>query len=531
MLFNSPRDALPIGMRCRPLYLSAVIVLVAVIWTGPGIAQEAAAASSSSTESLTVAENANSYGQWPTLDPAVDPSETGNVQYLDAIYGDLFEQSPTGHLIPDLATGSAFINGGKTYAIYLRHNVKFSDGTPFNASAVAYSIERDINPKNGCTCLSAFNVVSSVTTSGPYTVDLNLAHLDAQIEYSFLTYAPNYTIDPTAFRSMGASAYGLHPVGAGPFEVVSDEPDSKLVLRRNPGYWQSGHPHLESLTFTVVGNDTSAYDALVTGQAQAYQGYSSISELSSLSKSVRVTAIPALFGPSMIALNMRIPPFNNQLAREAIYYATDPKPIDRALDSNRGIPAESPTIPGGLYYEAKVPGYRTYNLAKAKAIVKQLGGLKFTILGSQHATQEDTMEALKTQWSQAGIDVTIGPPLATPSLDAQLASKKWQASLEGAGGFDPAIGIGLTFWYTSTAYFGGIDDPTLDSLITSAAEIQNPRKQDQAYRGIWKYISDKAYTPFLYATPMFDLSTKSVSAPGLTSSGYEILWPDASVKQ
>lgn len=331
---------------------------------------------------------------------------------------------------------------------------------------------------------------------------------------------------------MGEQAYALEPIGAGPFVIESDQPNQTLVLKRNPSYWQKGHPYLQTLKFIVVGNDQTAYDALVTGQAQAYEGYGSVSTLASIEQQhkVRVTALPARFGPSMVTLNSKVAPFNNVVAREAISYATSPKPIDRALDAHRGLPAESPTIRGGLYDEANVPRYRTYDLAKAKALVKQLGGLKFTILGSEVSTEENTIEALKSQWAQAGMEVTIGPPLSSPQIVQDLTGGKWQASLEGAGGFDPAIGIGLTFWYASKAKFSGIDDPTLDKMIAEGSARLNASQQDKIHKSIWKYISDQAYTPFLYETPMYDLSLPFVSAPGLSKSGHQIFGQDAKVR-
>lgn len=85
-------------------------------------------------------------------------------------------------MVPDLATGYSFANGGKTFVIDLRQGVQFSDGTPFNAAAVAFSIRRDLHPKNACLCLAAFSSVTSVTTSGNDTVELNMNQVDAQIK-------------------------------------------------------------------------------------------------------------------------------------------------------------------------------------------------------------------------------------------------------------------------------------------------------------------------------------------------------------
>ncbi len=78
--------------------------------------------------------------------------------------------------------------------------------------------------------------------------------------------------------------------------------------------------------------------------------------------------------PYVIQLNTAIAPFNNLNAREAVYYATDVNLIDQRLFGNLHPVTEGFTAPNGLFYEQNVPGYRTYDLAKAKAAVQAAGG-------------------------------------------------------------------------------------------------------------------------------------------------------------
>ncbi|MCL2395085.1 MAG: ABC transporter substrate-binding protein [Acidimicrobiaceae bacterium] len=502
----------------------ALTAMVAVLF-----GQGARAASAATGGSMTVGEDANFYGSWPSLDPVTSTHSVGEVPFFDAIFGDLFEQGPKGQLVPDLATGYKFTNGGKTLVLHLRHGVRFSDGTPFNAAAVAFNFQRNMDPKNASAALTVTSAISSVTTPDNYTVDLHLSRPDAELPNSFLTYPINYIPSPTAFQKMGLKNFSLKPVGAGPFEVVSNDPSTKLVLKRNPLYWQKGLPHLNTLTFLALANDQSAYDALLTGEIQAYQPYSTLGTLAPIIKKgkVRVTAGPAAFGAQFILLNSDAPPFNNILAREAIYYATDPAPLNRAIQGGLATPSESPSIKNGLYYEAKVPGYRTYDLAKAKALVKQLGGLKFTIFGKQQTPQAETVAALKSEWVAAGMDVTIGSPLSSPALLSALRGGKWQADVEATGGFDPALGVGLPLYFVPSSPFAVVKDPKLVTMINAAAATLNASQRQKAYFGIWKYISDEAYAPFMFDLPFYNLSAKSVSIPGLTTYGYQALWQNA----
>jgi peptide/nickel transport system substrate-binding protein len=475
--------------------------------------------------SLTVLENASVLGEWPTLDPATDSSDLADAAYLNAIYGTLFDQASNGSLMPDLATGYKFTNGGLTFQINLRHGVTFTDGTPFNAAAVAYNISTDLEPQLANLADPNFPV-SSITTPDNYTVVLHLSKPYAPLEYAFTGEAPNWIASPTARQKMGVQAFGQKPVGAGPFEVVSNIPSSKMVLTRNPNYWQKGKPYLKHLTFEVIGSDESAYEGLVSGQAQAYPGYTSYTSLSSL-HGVKVTQLPSGTGPFTVQLNTAKPPFNNITAREAIYYATNPQAINKAISGGRGTVMQSITQPGGLYADQKVPGYRTYDLAKAKALVKQLGGLSITLTGLQGGSSANVLAALQTEWNEAGIKTSLNE-VTLPAIIETFFANKWQAVMQNNGGLNPILGNGLAFRYLSKSPFTGIHDPTLDQLADQAASTLNPTKQNQLYHKVWQYISTEAYAPVLFAVPAYNLTTSGVS--GFNNDDYQTLWPDVSVK-
>jgi peptide/nickel transport system substrate-binding protein len=520
------------GRAARGLLRAALLGVAAALVVGAGPAGAASTRAASAgpgrassginrNGSLTVLENASVLGEWPTLDPATDTSDLADANYLDAIYGTLFDQARNGSLLPDLATGYKFLDGGLGFQITLRRGVTFTDGTPLDAQAVAYNITKDLEPQYACICRPNFPV-SSVTTPNSSTVVLHLSRVYAPVEYAFTGEAPNWIASPTAVQKMGEQAFGLKPVGAGPFEVVSNIPSSKLVLKRNPGYWQKGHPYLKSLTFDVIGSDESAYEGLISGQAQAYNGYTSYTSLSSL-HGVKVTALPSGAGPYNLQLNTTVSPFNNILAREAIYYATDPQAINRAITGGRGSVTQSITEPGGLYYDPKVPGYRTYDLAKAKALVKQLGGLTITLTTLRTSVSDDVVAALQSQWARAGIKTQL-VEVTLPGIIEIFFANKWQAVMQNAGGLNPVLGNGLAFRYLSNSPFTGVHDPTLDHLAAEAASTLSYASQNQLYRKVWKYISDQAYGPVLFSAPAYNLTLASVH--GFNNNGYQIIWPD-----
>jgi peptide/nickel transport system substrate-binding protein len=478
---------------------------------------------------LNVLETSTFAGAWPVgLDPATNTSDAADEPYMDAIYGTLFDQGNNGTIIPDLASGYSISSNAMTATIYLRHGVVFSDGTPFNAQAVAYNITQDLLPQYA-NIADPFFPISSITTPNDYTVVLHLSKPFAPIIAAFPGEAPNWIASPTSIQKMGLKQFALTPVGAGPFKVVSDNPNAELVVKKNPLYFQTGKPYLNEIDFKVVGNDTSAVDALQTGEAQVEQTFATPSLLAQAKKSLQVVDIPPS-GPGDIQFNTSIAPFNNILAREAVSYAIDQAGLNQGLSYGTGVVTQSPSGPASLVYMPKVPGYASYDLNKAKALVKQLGGLSFTYDGSNIGSGAEVSTALLAMFKAAGMHVTLDNLNTLQAILEAFSSDKWQAIGQLVGGVNPAVGDGSLAWrYLSNGPFTGVHDSTLDNLINQATGTVNIAQQKADYKKVFTYIAQKSYTPYTYATPLWDLSVKSVHGPGVSTSlpiDGEIFWQD-----
>ena len=317
---------------------------------------------------------------------------------------------------------------------------------------------------------------------------------------------------------MGERAFRLKPVGAGPFTVVSNKLSSELALTRNPTYYKTGKPLLDKLTFKSVGGDQAAYQALLAGQAQAYEGMSTPQLVQQAGKNGKLKVTQQLStSPYFMQLNTKIPPFNNIKAREAIYYASDSEAIRSHIFNNMYESTQGFTGPGGKFYEPKVPGYRTYNLDKAKQLVKELGGLNVKLGTINVLVAKESMQALQSQWEQAGMKVTISSYDLTGLIQA-FQTKKWQAMLQTAGSYDPAQGVGVAFRMSSMSPFSGINDPKLDAMLGQGAGTLDENKRKQIYDDMAKYVSDKAYGPFYFAFAPANVAVKGVTGPGLTTA-------------
>lgn len=446
---------------------------------------------------------------WPTLDPATDTQEALDTQILNAIYGQLFELQPDGTLVGNLATGYKFSNHNLTVTIGIRRGVKFQDGTPFTAQAVQQNLERVLTPSYGCVCDSDFAAMTSVTVSGSNVV-LHLSHPSATIIEAFVGEAPNWVVSPTALASEGQTAFGQKPVGAGPFEVVSNSASSELVLKRFAGYWQTGKPGLNTLTFINTGSDESAISALRSGQAQLALYMMTPSIIESAKPRFNVCVKPGSTN-GQIELNTKVPPFNNIVAREAVTYATNGEQLLKTVGGNFGTISKVPTGPTSSFYVKSVPGYRAYDLAKAKSLVQSLGGLSVNLLTIDDPSGEQTAEAIEAQWEAAGITVTIDPV----SLGAEIVdfgSNSWEATGSAIGGNDPDFSIfGFPTRLGTGGLFSGVSNPSLDGLINKASLLVNPAARLNVFKQIYSLYEKEAYGPLTYVSNVQLVAAKSVS--------------------
>jgi peptide/nickel transport system substrate-binding protein len=464
--------------------------------------------------SLTVLAGIGYAGAWPAgLDPATNTNGAANQHYMTSIFGQLFELREGGKIFPSLARGWKYAPDAKSVQIFIRKGVKFTDGSPFDAKTVAWHINRVL--KSDCTCRPTWPV-KSVTSQGTDTVTITFLQPYGAAINSFVVSNANWVASKTSLEKMGERAFRLKPVGAGPFKVVSNKLSSELVLERNPDFWQKGRPYLDKLTFKSTGGDQAALQAMQAGQAQVYDNLSTPALIDQAAEDPKFKVTQHLStSPYNIQLNTAIPPFDDKKAREAIYYATDTESIRTKLFQNKYEITQSFTGPGGLFYHQKVPGYKTYDLDKAKQLVKELGGLEVTLGTIKVLVAEQTIRALQSQWEKAGIKTTIRSYDLAGLIQA-FQSQKWQAMLQTAGSWDPAGGVGVAFRFFSQSPFSGTHDKKLDGLLFGAAATTDKAERDKGYLAAAKYISDQAYSPFLFAFAPASVVTKEVQGPGLS---------------
>lgn len=461
--------------------------------------------------------------EWPTLDPAGAGSQpAADVSEFGAVYGQLFYAGPHNYVWPGEAAGYTTSDNGLQMDVLLRKGMTFQDGTPFNAKAVVASIKRDLEPAAGCVCATLFKPVIAITAPSALDVRFELSTPDSALINSFIDNAPNYTVSPTALMKMGAAKFGQDPVGAGPFEVVSNVANSKLVMKRFPHYYLKGQPYLSGLTILSTGSDQTNIDSLETGQAQM----AGIMTTSLYKKAEKMRGFKVSEGtPSTIEfmrLNTLKPPFDNATARAAVAYATDAPAIVKGLYNNVYVPIQGWTAPGMVYYEKSVPGYKAYNLAKAKQLVQQLGGLAVTIQTTSNApTFVSETEAIAAQWRAAGINATIQVNPLTTTI-TNIVSGNWQ-TFDAIWGCVLEPGACIPQNLASYGIFTGAHDPTLDKLIAEGQSGNETAPRYTIYHAINSRVDQQTEIIPLYAAGRLTVYSDKLHGivPYPTSGGYE----------
>jgi len=286
--------------------------------------------------------------------------------------------------VPQIATGYTVSDGGRTYTFTLNRKAHFADGTPLTSADVVFSYERGINLKG-----DAASTLTGITVSadGPYKVVLNSASPDAAVPAlvtspelsvlnSKLAMANGATDAADAATADTAGAWltsnASIGVGSGPYTVTAYNPNSNIVLTRNPGYW-GPKPAFQQVIINNVPAETQALDVERGTYEMALDlGAPDIAGLKA-SKSVNVIATTS---PQTFLMfsndNPQISPISpNKHLQQAIRDAIDYKSIVAlgGPGAERPVGEIPPNFPGSLPQSAGTPT----NLAAARQQLKASG--------------------------------------------------------------------------------------------------------------------------------------------------------------
>jgi len=207
-----------------------------------------------------------------SLDPINAKNGNGDIFADNLIYSGLVRSDPAGStkIEPSLAERWTISPDGRTYTFYLRPGLKFSNGQPVTAEDVKWSLDRFGNPKIDATMSSVAVGYGTSKVINNTTIQFHLAQPVASFLYNISIF-PAFVLPKSLVLKEGAAFYN-HPVGTGPFAVQSFVKGSHITLARNPYYWETGKPYLNSVRFNFATDSNSRILALRGGSAQIMDG-------------------------------------------------------------------------------------------------------------------------------------------------------------------------------------------------------------------------------------------------------------------
>jgi len=447
-----------------------------------------------------------------SLDPAVDTA-VNDFRILVNVYDGLVRyKSGTLSVEPALAESWTISDDGTEYTFKLRPGVKFHDGTPFNAEAVKFNFDRmlkDDGPYHdtGPFPLSFFfSSIKDVSVVDDLTVKFTLSEPYAPF-LSNLAYPTGLLVSPTAVAKYGKD-YGRHPSGTGPFMFKEWQSNTRVVVERNPDYWD-GAPPLDAVIFRPITDANTRVAEMLSG------GVDMMVEVPP--DNVATFASDANFkvyeqaGPHLwfLILNTKDGPFKNKLMRQAVNYAVNKKAlVDNVLQGTATV-AAGPIPPAFAWaYDDSLQPY-PYNPEKAKELIKQAGmeGAELTFYvtdgGSGMLDPVPMGTAIQADLEAVGLKVKIETyewntflGKVNPGLEgkADMAEMAWMTNDPDTL---PFLALRTGAWPDKGGFNSGYySNPKVDELLEKARTSTDQAERASLYKQMEKIVQDDA--PWLF---------------------------------
>jgi ABC-type transport system substrate-binding protein len=341
-----------------------------------------------------------------TLDPHnVTDSPTATV--VSHIFETLLDLTPEGEVVAGLATGWEPSEDGLSWTFTLREGVEFQDGTPFNAEAVKFNLDRFLNPDNAFTFRFLISTVSDVEVVDEYTVRLNLSAPFAPL-LTNLTHNTISMMSPASVEEYGEDITE-NPVGTGPFTLGSWQRGERITLERFDGYWGE-QPGIEAVTFLTVPENTTRMALVESGEAHVAvrvppQDVARLDALEDITVE-NVSGLRTIY----IYFNHTKEPFTDERVRRAINHAVDKDLIAEFVHGGAVRPSDAPIAPNIFGYTPV--GEYEYNPELARQLLAEAGfpdGFSVTLHCPTGRYPQDiqTCEAIQPQLAEVGIEATI----------------------------------------------------------------------------------------------------------------------------
>jgi peptide/nickel transport system substrate-binding protein len=423
-------------------------------------------------------------------------------------------------VIPGLAKELPKItNGGKTYTLYLRKGLKYSNGEPVKASDFKYAVERMFKVNSGGSFFYADIVgaekfqetkkggipgIKTDDATGKITIELEKPRGTFDNELALMFVAPVPPNTPAKDQSPNP------PPATGPYVIVKSDPGRGWSYERNPEWAKNNSKlmpelpsgHVDKIDIKVIRNQSTEVNYVEQGKldwmfdpppAQRY------TEVKNKYEGTQFRVEPTI-STYYFWMNMKKPPFNDQKVREAVNYAVDAKALER-IYAGQLHPTQQILPPG-------MPGYKKFelyphNMAKAKELFEEANpsDRNITVWTDNESPNDEAgayyQDVLKKLGFNAKLKVlnadnyfTVIGNLSTPELDTGWTD--WFEDYPHPNDFFEPLLNGESIQSTNNENFSQTDFPPLNKKIDKLGEEQLGSSQEGQYAELDKSFMEKA---------------------------------------
>ena len=456
-----------------------------------------------------------------TLDPHKTSLAVANAT-MSMIHEPLARRDGDGKVAPGVAEGWEFRDNNATVVFHLRKGVTFHDGSPCDAAACAFTVNRMLDKATASPTVFLLGPIDGVEVIDPLTVAYKFKQPFVPM-WVGLTLAYCGILPPGAVQKLG-TGFGRAPVGAGPFRFVSWSPDGGIRFARNDAYTCGPVAWLDSVQLTQYPEDATRVAALQSGEINSiFTGQSvPLDRVRSLKGDGEVH-IEQRVSQSTRALcfNQSLKPMDDLRVRKAICHGVDAgRVVALALDGNASV------AHGGL--PSAVPGYDKrveqlaykYDPAKAKELLAAAGvapGTELKLICNDTPSVRRSAEIVQAQLHDLGLNISVqSMPIGQVVV---LSRKKEHHIYFYTYAYPDADALYIVFNSRSALYRDYADDADIDAWTEQSRVEFDDAKRQALYDRVQERLVEQAHWAPLFEPLNFAAFDRSVQGATIRSDG------------
>jgi peptide/nickel transport system substrate-binding protein len=435
-----------------------------------------------------------------TLDPATGGTYTGRIVF-EALCDKLLDVNANLEITPKLATAWSWNDANTELTLTLRDGVVFQDGTPFDAEAVKFNIER-MKTMDGSSRRAELSPVSSVEVVDPHTVVLKLETPFAPL-LSVLTDRAGMMVSPTAAQAGGE--FTANPVCAGPYKYAARSARDFIRLDRFADYWNAGEIGYDAVEYQIIPDSTVRLSRLQAGDLDVAERIAP-TDLATIraDTNLQLQTSPGL-AVSHLFINVGESGgvlADNPRLREALELSIDRNVINQVAFNGEFTADNQMIPPSSQYYSTKHP-MPARDVAAAQALIAEsgVGNPTIEITYENSLTDGRVAQIIQSMAQEAGFTVNLLPLETSSAIERYLAGnfELYIGNWSGRADPDPTL---YTFFGTGGSQnLNGYSSPELDKVLIAARQQLDVDARKALYEQAADiYLADRPTIPLYHPT-------------------------------